>query len=47
MSNEYFGFDKASERFEGKRHLIAHVALQSLFKNPEEIEIALNEMMTE
>lgn len=48
MTSELFsGFEKNSDRFEGKQHLIASIALQSIFKTQEEMETALNEMLME
>lgn len=48
MSFEYYpNFEKSSDRLEGKHHLIAGLALQSIFPTPEDIESAVTEMMSE
>lgn len=47
MTNELFTGFETSNRFEGKQHLIAGIALQSIFNTEEEMETALNEMMSE
>ncbi len=50
MHNEYFsGFEdkKNLDRFDGKHHLIAGIALQSFFEDEEDMKNALVEMMNE
>lgn len=47
MTSELFTGLETSSHFEGKQHLIASIALQSIFNTQEEMEIALNEMMSE
>ncbi len=50
MHSEYFsGFEdkKSLERFDGKHHVIAGIALQSFFEGEEDIRNALLEMMNE
>ncbi len=49
MNNESFSDYEAKDinRFEGKHHLIASLALGSLFENEDEIRSAFNETIAE